>query len=53
MWLLKSRELHLHRPTYINQHYLALLTTCVYADFLLGLFFDPEVEGDEFIRNVS
>jgi hypothetical protein len=31
----------------------ALLTTCFYAGFLLGLFFDPEDGGDMFLRNVG
>jgi hypothetical protein len=32
---------------------LHLLATCFYAGFLLGLFFDPEEEGDMFLRNVG
>jgi hypothetical protein len=31
----------------------ALLATCFRADFLLGLFFDPEGEYDIFLRNVG
>jgi hypothetical protein len=31
----------------------ALLATCFYAGFLLGLFFDPEDGGDMFLRNVG
>jgi hypothetical protein len=31
----------------------ALLATCFHADFLLGLFIDPEDEGDVFLRNVG
>jgi hypothetical protein len=27
----------------------ALLATCFHADFLPGLFFDPEDEGDMFL----
>jgi hypothetical protein len=30
-----------------------LLPTCFYADFLLGLFFDPQDGGDIFFRNVG
>jgi hypothetical protein len=33
--------------------YNILLATCFHADFLLGLFFDPEDGGDIFLRNVS
>jgi hypothetical protein len=29
-----------------------LLVTCFHAGFLPGLFFDPEDEGDMFLRNV-
>jgi hypothetical protein len=32
---------------------LALLATCFYAGFLLGLFFDLEDGGDMFLRNVG
>jgi hypothetical protein len=32
---------------------MALLATCFQADFLLGLFFDPEDGGDMFLRNVG
>jgi hypothetical protein len=31
----------------------ALLATCFHAGFLHGLFFDPEGEGDMFLRNVG
>jgi hypothetical protein len=31
----------------------ALLTSCFNAGFLLGLFFDPEFEGDMLLRNVG
>jgi hypothetical protein len=31
----------------------ALLATCFHSGFLLGLFFDPEHEGDMFLRNVG
>jgi hypothetical protein len=30
----------------------AMVATCFHADFLLCLFFDPEDEGDMFLRNV-
>jgi hypothetical protein len=30
-----------------------LLATCFHADFLSGLFFDPEDGGDMFPRNVG
>jgi hypothetical protein len=32
---------------------LSLLRTCFHASFLLGIFFDPEDEGDMFLRNVG
>jgi hypothetical protein len=32
---------------------IALHATCFRAGFLLGLFFDPEDEGDMFLRNVG
>jgi hypothetical protein len=32
---------------------LSLLATCFYTGFLLGLFFDPENEGDLLLRNVG
>jgi hypothetical protein len=31
---------------------IASLCCLLHADFLLGLFFDPEDEGDIFLRNV-
>jgi hypothetical protein len=31
----------------------ALLATCFHVGFLLGLFFDPEDESDNFLRNVG
>jgi hypothetical protein len=31
----------------------AQIATCFHAGFLLGLFFDPEDEGDMFLRNVG
>jgi hypothetical protein len=30
----------------------ALLVICFHTGFLLGLFFDPEDEGDIFFRNI-
>jgi hypothetical protein len=32
---------------------IALLATCFYAGFVLGLFFDPENGGDMFLLNVG
>jgi hypothetical protein len=34
-------------------HLQALLATCFYTGFLLGLYFDPEDGGDMFVRNVG
>jgi hypothetical protein len=31
----------------------ALLATCIHADLLLGLLFDPEDGSDIFLRNVG
>jgi hypothetical protein len=31
----------------------ALLATFFHADFLLGLFFDPEHESDTFLQNIG
>jgi hypothetical protein len=32
---------------------ISMLATCSHAGFLLGLFFDPEDEGDMFLRNIG
>jgi hypothetical protein len=36
-----------------NKSSKAFLSTCFQADFLFGLFFEPEDEGYIFLRNVS
>jgi hypothetical protein len=36
----------------VNQGESAKLVTCIYAGFLLGLFFDPEDGGDMFLQYV-
>jgi hypothetical protein len=50
------------KSTGVSEEYIAsifrveeqvLFATCFHADFLLGLFFDPENWGGMFLRNVG
>jgi hypothetical protein len=41
------------KPTDVSEEHIALLATCFQAGFLLGLYFEPEDEGDIFLRNVG
>jgi hypothetical protein len=44
-----------HASSYVIQNFdkpVALLATCFHADFLLGLFFNPEDGGNMYLRNV-
>jgi hypothetical protein len=46
-------HLHGRRIIRARNQCVALLATCLHADFLLGLSFDTEDGGDMFLRNVG